>query len=195
MKTLSLMLWTVFLFCACAGSRVFSAREKGIIGEDTGSEIMRLYSIDNKDENALLRKQSRPLSLEEIKSAFYQRLKERMLATVSDALNPGVGIAAPQVGISRKLIAVQRFDKANEPFEFYPNCDIIYYSDSKKWGWEGCLSVPDQRDTVLRSTTIIIRYLDEQRLESVRDTITGFTAVIFQHEVDHLNGRIFIDYK
>jgi len=116
-----------------------------------------------------------------------------MLATVNDPGNPGVGIAAPQVGISKQLIAVQRFDKDGEPFEFYVNPVIEKYSPTQKWGWEGCLSVPGKRDTVLRSTQVIISYRDPVSWDMQCDTVDGFTAVIFQHETDHLNGKLYID--
>lgn len=118
-----------------------------------------------------------------------------MLATVIDTNNLGVGIAAPQVGVSQALIAVQRFDKEGEPFEFYINPEIIYYSQNKSLGWEGCLSIPEERGQVYRADTITIRYLNEEQEKVVNENITGFTAVIFQHEIDHLNGILFIDKR
>jgi peptide deformylase len=134
-----------------------------------------------------------------------------MVATVTHPSQDGVGIAGPQVGLNRRVIAVQRFDKEGEPFEVYPNVRILWTSDSLATGPEGCLSVPDKRGDVLRSQEIVIEYADiagvEQsrqgiRLKSnrctkpvpmVRDTVSGFTAVIFQHEVDHLDGVLYID--
>ena len=104
-----------------------------------------------------------------------------------------MGIAAPQVGISKQLIAVQRFDKDGNPFEFYVNPTIENYSQDMKWGWEGCLSVPGERDTVLRATQVIISYRDPVSWDILRDTVDGFTAVIFQHETDHLSGKLYID--
>jgi peptide deformylase len=134
-----------------------------------------------------------------------------MVATVTHPSQDGVGIAGPQVGLNRRVVAVQRFDKEGEPFEVYPNVRIVWASDSLAAGPEGCLSVPDRRGDVLRSQEIVIEYADiagvEQsrqgiRLKSnrdvkpvpmVRDTVSGFTAVIFQHEVDHLDGVLYID--
>ena len=57
----------------------------------------------------------------------------------------------------------------------------------------GCLSVPETSGTVLRADRIVLRYLDETTLRPVTDTVEGFTAVIFQHEIDHLDGVLFID--
>lgn len=58
---------------------------------------------------------------------------------------------------------------------------------------EGCLSIPGVSGSVLRSERIVVRYLDEESLRMAADTVEGFTAVIFQHEVDHLDGVLFID--
>jgi peptide deformylase len=120
-----------------------------------------------------------------------------MIATVTHPSQDGVGIAAPQVGINRRVVAVQRFDKEGEPFEVYPNIRIVWASESLESGPEGCLSVPDRRGEVMRSQEIVIEYADVTRLDCpehmVRDTVKGFTAVIFQHEVDHLDGILYID--
>jgi peptide deformylase len=87
---------------------------------------------------------------------------------------------------------VQRFDKAGEPFEFFLNPEIIAMLGENKPGGEGCLSVPDMRGVVSRSHHIVLRYRDVDFVEHT-DTIEGFTAVIFQHEVDHLDGVLYID--
>jgi len=112
---------------------------------------------------------------------------------VQDPQNTGVGIAAPQVGILRRMIAVQRFDKPGEPFECYVNPEIVGRSAARTAGREGCLSVPETSGTVLRADRIVLRYLDETTMRPVTDTVEGFTAVIFQHEIDHLDGVLFID--
>ena len=103
-----------------------------------------------------------------------------MLATVCDTTDRGVGIAAPQVGVSRRLIAVQRFDKPGEPFCFYVNPEIVWYSQTRLPGSEGCLSIPGVSGSVLRSERIVVRYLDEESLRMAADTVEGFTAVIFR---------------
>ena len=115
-------------------------------------------------------------------------------ATVRDSLNEGVGIAAPQVGISRQLVAVQRLDKTGEPFEFYVNPEIIYFSQDTVLGQDGCLSIPGRMGAVYRSKEIVVRYRDELSFEWRQDTVREFTARIFQHEIDHLNGILYTDY-
>ena len=116
-----------------------------------------------------------------------------MLLTVTDPENEGVGIAAPQVGIGRQVVAVQRFDKPEQPFEFYVNPRLTYLSDEKQKGWEGCLSVPNQRGEVLRSKQVVVTFNHPNTFELQCDTIEGFTAIIFQHEIDHLSGTLYID--
>ena len=105
----------------------------------------------------------------------------------------GVGLAAPQVGLNRRVVAVMRYDKPGYPFEVYPNIHIEYFSDQKQTGPEGCLSIPDIAGDVERSQQVVIRYTDPETLSEVRDTVDGYTAVIFQHEVDHLEGILFTD--
>ena len=102
------------------------------------------------------------------------------------------GEDGPQVGILRRMIAVQRFDKPGEPFEFYLNPEIVESSAETAPGREGCLSIPGLAGTVVRAQRIVLRYRDERFAEKT-ETIDGFTAVIFQHETDHLDGILYTD--
>ena len=187
----TLLSFLLLLAVACSN---FSSIEKHRIGKPGDSDqMMALFTNQVPEELRFLHLKAGPLNRRDMKTKAYATLKARMLATVRDTANTGVGIAAPQVGISKQLIAVQRLDKEGEPFEFYVNPVIEKYSEEKKWGWEGCLSVPGERDTVLRSTQVMIAYRDQDSWQIVRDTVSGFTAIIFQHEIDHLNGKLYID--
>ena len=174
----------------------FTEAELALIhGSDS---IMRVLTIDNPEDAAVLRAKSTDLSAEALGSDDYKKLAELMLATVTHPSQDGVGIAGPQVGLNRRVVAVQRFDKEGEPFEVYPNVRIVWASDSLAAGPEGCLSVPDRRGVVLRSHEIVIEYALKsygcaKPVPMVRDTVSGFTAVIFQHEIDHLDGVLYID--
>ena len=195
-KTLSiLILSTMTLFSCDRGADGFTQQELSLIHE--ADSIMRVLTTDNPDDTAVLRSQSSDLSAQMLSSDDYRRLAELMLATVTHPSQDGVGIAAPQVGLNRRVVAVQRFDKEGEPFEVYPNIRIVWACDSLEAGPEGCLSVPDRREEVMRSQEIVIEYADVTRLEAddimIRDTVKGFTAVIFQHEIDHLDGILYID--
>ena len=153
---------------------------------------MRLCRIGDRADSLFLRRKAAPLGAEELRSEYFRLLKQGMLLTVRDPADEGVGIAAPQVGVSRRLIAVQRFDKPGEPFEFYLNPEIVESSAETAPGREGCLSIPGLAGTVVRAQRIVLRYRDERFAEKT-ETIDGFTAVIFQHETDHLDGILYTD--
>ncbi len=173
---------------ACGG---FDGVERRIINCGEGG-IMHVLTIADRDDSLFLRRISAPLDRKAVASDDFAVLRRRMLATVRNPQNEGVGIAAPQVGISRRMVAVQRFDKAGEPFEFYINPEIVSASDDVAEGPEGCLSVDGVRGSVARPRRIELRYRTE-RFADTTETVEGFTAVIFQHEIDHLDGMLFID--
>ena len=122
----------------------------------------------------------------------YDRLCELLINTVTSPEQDGVGISGPQVGISRNVVAVQRFDKEGEPFEVYPNISIVTARGDMTLSSEGCLSVPGKRGKVPRFTSVDVRYRTAAGKDTV-ETIQGFTAIIFQHECDHLAGKLYTD--
>ena len=189
MKRLLIMMATSLAMMGCGES--FTSAEREVICQGEG--IMRVLSIDNEADSLFLREESLPVSESMLQTEEWTLLRERMLLTVQDPEATGVGIAAPQVGIHRNVVAVQRFDKEGEPFEFFINPEIIEHVGERADGGEGCLSVPELYGNVSRWQEIVLRYRDEEFVEHT-ERIEGFTAVIFQHEVDHLSGRLFIDY-
>ncbi|MGF1538541.1 MAG: peptide deformylase [Elainellaceae cyanobacterium] len=125
-----------------------------------------------------------------------QALIDKMLDVLQQS--NGVGIASPQLGVSRRILVV-----ASHPNPRYPyapmmaptpmiNPELISYQGTPEKDWEGCLSVPDQRGLVPRYPTIEVSYCDRQG-QPQRQTLVGFVARIFQHELDHLNGKVFLD--
>ena len=182
----------VFAVFSCT-DRGFTSEERALLPEGDTTSLLRVLTIDSKDDSIFLRKKAAELTRDDVKSEFFKRLRARMLVTVNDTICPGVGIAAPQVGVSRRLIAVQRFDKLGEPFEFYVNPTYNPLCDDRSWSREGCLSIPSGVDSVMRYDTVVVRYDDIQTGQSMVDTVSGFTAVIFQHEIEHLDGILFID--
>ena len=177
---------------SCNNSTSWTSDEEALIN-DAPDTKMRLWTIDNPEDSVFLRQSCQPLTQADIQQPIFELLKERMLLTVTDPENEGVGIAAPQVGIGRQVVAVQRFDKPEQPFEFYVNPRLTYLSDEKQKGWEGCLSVPNQRGEVLRSKQVVVTFNHPTTFELQCDTVEGFTAIIFQHETDHLSGTLYID--
>lgn len=190
MKRLILQIFAMTLLMSCSSEFTSTEREIIYSGE---SEIMRVMSIANEQDSLLLRTPSKPLNKKLLQQDEFQTLCFRMLATVQNPENEGVGIAAPQVGILRRLVAVQRFDKEGKPFEFFINPEIVDKDSVLVAGGEGCLSVPEIYEDVERSQRITLRYYDADFVQH-EEVIEGFTAVIFQHEIDHLDGKLFIDY-
>ncbi|MBQ5396854.1 MAG: peptide deformylase [Alistipes sp.] len=187
------LLFTIFLAMTIVSCKTdFTAQEREVIHAGD-REIMYVLSIAEPEDSLQLREVCLPVSERMLQGEDYATLRRRMLATVQDPENEGVGIAAPQVGVLRRMVAVQRFDKEGEPFEFFLNPEIVERIGEKQSGGEGCLSVPEIRGDVERWQKIRLRYHDEQFAER-EEIIEGFTAVIFQHELDHLDGRLFIDY-
>ena len=120
--------------------------------------------------------------------------------TVTDLLETlsyvdGVGLAATQVGINQRIIVVDA-DEENHGVgkaEAYINPEIIHISEGKKLSREGCFSVPDFYEEVSRAEKVTVRYQDPQG-QFCEKTATGLLGVCLQHEIDHLNGVLFIDY-
>ena len=188
MKKFLVILSCALLLSSCGG---FTSAEREVIFGGEG-DIMSLTTISNRADSLLLRSKSQPMNRGMVATEELATLCRRMLATVQNPENEGVGIAAPQVGILRRMVAVQRFDKEGEPFEFFLNPEILAMPGEMKLGGEGCLSVPEMRGVVSRSQQIVLRYRDLDFVEHT-DTVSGFTAVIFQHEIDHLDGVLYID--
>jgi len=169
--------------------RPFSKAEREIIRQSDSVMYVTVLPLDS----AVLRTPCTDLTPAELKSAELRTLMAKMLATVRSPRHDGVGIAAPQVGIGKRIIWLQRFDKDGGPFECCLNVRIDSLFGEIGKGPEGCLSLPPLRGLVPRHTGVIVSYLDAETLEPVRDTVTGYTAVIFQHECDHLDGVLYID--
>ncbi|MEZ5840972.1 MAG: peptide deformylase [Hyphomicrobiales bacterium] len=136
-----------------------------------------------------LRQQCKPV---EVVDDGIRALMDEMLETMYAA--PGIGLAAIQVGVARRIVVI---DVSKEEDARTPIClvnpEVIWTSEEARVYEEGCLSVPEYYDEVERPERCRVRYLDrdgkEQELEA-----DGLLAVCVQHEIDHLNGRLFIDH-
>ncbi len=187
MKYFSFLFLLAFLSCH---SNRLSVSEKRLINSGHSDSAMQVLSVFNFNDSVVLRQTALRISKPSNKNV--QLLAQRMLSTVQHPDSRGVGIAAPQVGISRRFILVQRFDKENRPFEKYFNPEIIARSGDTVLRDEGCLSIPGFRGPVERPNSIQIQYTNDEG-EVITESVEGFTARIFQHEIDHLNGKLYID--
>lgn len=167
----------------------FNKHEKEIILFGDKHSKLHVYQTTDKSELKVLKNVSLDIHHAD---PLLPVLKARMLLTVQDPAHSGVGIAAPQIGINRNIIWVQRFDKNDDPFECYINPKITWKSQLIRLGTEGCLSIPDRKESIHRSYAIRIQYQDKEG-QVIEENIEGFTAVIFQHEIDHLNGILYPD--
>jgi peptide deformylase len=122
-----------------------------------------------------------------------RRFMDQMLATMYEA--PGIGLAAIQVGETRRIITIDvaRDDEAKKPL-FLINPEIVWRSEEERSTYEeGCLSIPDYYAEVERPAKVRVRYVDYHGKPQEQEA-DGLLAVCIQHEVDHLNGVLFIDY-
>lgn len=171
----------------------FNNSEIALIMEADTITPMRVLQTDKINDSIILRTPSNDVT-PSMNDPFLNTLIKRMHATVTDSASLGVGIAAPQVGVLKKVILVQRFDKTGEPFEAYINPKILQWTQKKQDCREGCLSVPIIKGTTqTRAYAILIEYYTHEGQKQT-EMIEGFTAVIFQHETDHLNGVLFFDH-
>ncbi|MCD8515370.1 MAG: peptide deformylase [Burkholderiaceae bacterium] len=114
----------------------------------------------------------------------------RMLTTMYEA--HGIGLAATQVDIHERLIVIDVSEERNQPMVLI-NPELVWASDEKRKGEEGCLSVPGIYDGVERSVAVRVRALDSEG-QSREIEAEGLLAVCIQHEMDHLLGKVFVEY-
>ena len=171
--------------------------------------VRRILTIDNAADLAVLKQISRPVEgpvTDELRA-----LMDDMLETMYDA--PGIGLAAVQIGDLRRVIVMDLGDRegVDEPAEngtaeeraafeqarrnprYFVNPEILWASDELFQYEEGCLSVPEVFDAVERPARVRIRYMNYAG-ETVEEEVDGLYAVCIQHEMDHLNGVLFIDH-
>ena len=121
-----------------------------------------------------------------------KKLADDMLETMYDA--PGIGLAAIQIGVARRMLVldVSKDGEDKKPLVFI-NPEVVASSDARSVYEEGCLSIPDYYAEVERPATITVRHLDRDGKEQMTEA-DGLLATCLQHEIDHLNGVLFIDH-
>lgn len=169
-------------------SQKFTKDEKAFILTGNAKTALPIYQTNNEQQHKVLLAQSQEISP---KDKTLPILVERMRLALA-ATEGGVGIAAPQVGINRRVILVQRFDKTDYPVEYFINPKIVWRSELLNKGPEGDLSIDQFREPFYRSYSIRLEYYDLDNKKH-DEMVEGFTAVIFQHEIDHLSGILISD--
>ncbi|WLS09904.1 peptide deformylase [Shinella sumterensis] len=137
----------------------------------------------------ILRQVSQPI---ETVDGEVKKLADDMLETMYDA--PGIGLAAIQIGVARRMLVldVSKDGEDKQPLVFI-NPEIVSATDARSVYEEGCLSIPDYYAEVERPAAIKVRHLDRDGKEQLTEA-DGLLATCLQHEIDHLNGVLFIDH-
>jgi peptide deformylase len=155
--------------------------------------------------NPILRQRARPLSVEEIRSREIQKLIDTMRTCMHEA--PGVGLAAPQLGLPLQLAVIEDREEYHKevseallrererrplPFHVIVNPALEEIGEEKAEFFEGCLSLSGYSALVPRARAVRVTCLDERGEQKVIEA-SGWYARILQHEVDHLNGTLYVD--
>ena len=148
--------------------------------------------------NPVLRQVAKPVDLDELvdNESQMQVFIDDMIETMHH--EGGVGLAAPQVNRSIQIVVLEYAENERYPGEVVIPLTVLVnpvlsdYSSEKKEGWESCLSLADFRGMVPRSTTITRNAYDRLG-KKIQTTVSGFEAVVLQHEIDHLKGLVFLD--
>jgi peptide deformylase len=146
--------------------------------------------------NPILRKKSKRVPLSFLKTKRFKELVKQMVYTMRRT--HGVGLAAPQIGESISVAVLETRPTKTRPNlkrkgpVIIVNPKIVRYSKEKIDDWEGCLSFNGVRGNVPRSREVTVEYYNENG-EKIREKATGLWARIFQHEIDHLNGVVYVD--
>ncbi len=154
---------------------------------------MAKFKIETGDDNPILRAKSPSVRTDEF--GRFRALAESMVKYVKDPDNGCVGLAAPQIGTNRRIIAVSLLSSYDD--ESYRtvamfNPEITEISEIVETDSEGCLSVPGERGDVTRPKRVRLRYRDASGHSYALD-LSGLAARIVQHEIDHLDGILFTD--
>jgi peptide deformylase len=151
-----------------------------------------MYVCVMPEDSAILRTPSKDLTKRELASPALKTLLAKMRYTLTDPSQDGVGLAAPQVGINHRIVLVKRYDKPGQPIEPYLNIQIDTLYGTPQPGPEGCLSVPPYQGIVSRYPSVQISYLQPDGT-FISERVEGYSAIIFQHECDHLDGILYTD--
>jgi peptide deformylase len=155
---------------------------------------LKIYTIEDKNEEKILRSKSNNVTMEELRTEEFQEFLQDLLHTaLTSEEQVGVesgGISAPQVGVNKNVIYMLNYDTGD--FELIINPEIQNIGEKSNIDIEGCLSVPNREEKVERFNKIKVKYIDKNG-NKVKRRFNGINARVMQHEYDHLNGILFID--
>lgn len=150
-------------------------------------------SLETGDQNPVLRATAKEVKPTEFSK--YRVLGDTMLMYIKNPKHKGIGLAAPQVGVSKRIIVVglpKKHDDENFPITLMINPVILSKSPETDIDEEGCLSLPGLTGKVQRSTSVEVEWYDNKG-KKMKKNIVGYGARVIQHEVDHLDGILISD--
>ncbi len=150
--------------------------------------IRRILTVDNAADTAVLKQVSTPV---EGVDDELRALMDDMLETMYAA--PGIGLAAVQIGVPKRVIVMDLGSGEEKAPRYFVNPEILTTSEDTLPYEEGCLSIPEYYDEVERPAKVTLRYLNYHG-EQIEEEAEGLFAVCIQHEMDHLEGVLFIDH-
>jgi peptide deformylase len=151
--------------------------------------LRRILTVADPKDTAVLKQVSAPVAevTDEVRA-----LADDMLETMYAA--PGIGLAAAQIGELRRMFVMDLADKDSPPApRVFINPEVTWSSEERSTYEEGCLSIPDIYDGVERPSRVRVRFQDREG-KVVEEEAEGLYATCFQHELDHCNGVLFLDY-
>ncbi len=149
--------------------------------------ILPIVTLDSPNSDVLRRSSAR---VRDIREPSIQRLIEDMFETMRDA--PGVGLAAPQVGVPLRLIVVEKCDEAFPPLAL-ANPEIVKKSGQRRLT-EGCLSIPGYQGELFRSETVLVKGVGRDGREvRIKAPANSLLAQALEHEIGHVNGNLYVD--
>ena len=198
-KIILLCVLMVLIAGSCKQEKIKMTQEEiALINKGASTERMRVLSVENIEDSLFLRLKAKDIDTMQIASdAVLQKLIKRMIVTLDD--EGGVGLAAPQVGVSRNLFLFMRISDPKAPYQVAINPKIVGHPDETIcFENDGCLSIPNRSGNSLRYAYVDVEYYNEKG-ELIKERLSGhsrqtdFTGIIFQHEFDHLEGVLYID--
>ncbi|MBQ7674744.1 MAG: peptide deformylase [Alphaproteobacteria bacterium] len=159
-------------------------QKRNIIRKKDSGNVMTILTYGNP----ILKAKCDPVKVGD-KEAI--KILDNMVATLHNESN-GIGLAAPQVGISKRLVVIDLHEESGKIYKMI-NPKVIWKSEETAEFMEGCLSIPGICEKVKRPASVSVEYLDETFKQCLIEKATGLLAVCLQHEIDHLDGKLYID--
>lgn len=154
------------------------------------AKALRILKIDKKEDEKSLRTPSVPVKPEEFGTKELRTFLKDLLLTAKESEEPAGGLAAPQVGVNKRIFYILDYD--TEEWKVFINPEVEPIGFFKTKGEESCLSIPNREEEILRYKKVKIKYQDEKGNWHT-EKYSDLNAITIQHETDHLDGILFID--